>query len=125
MPWSIIDVFDDPDNEVDAFNSLFIEVLDMHAPLKTVRVKKKSTPWINKTIGREMDRSDQLFRFYRRNPSAASRDIFKAQRNCVVWLQLRAKNEYFSRLISRKSYPSAIWKTLKLATSPTTSYSGK
>ena len=44
VPWSIIDVFDDPDDKVDAFNSLFIEVLDMHAPLKTVRVKKNPTP---------------------------------------------------------------------------------
>ena len=44
MPWSIIDVFDDPDDKVDAFNNLFNDVLDMHAPLKTVRVKKNPTP---------------------------------------------------------------------------------
>ena len=92
MPWSIIDAFDDPDDKVDAFNSLFIEVLDMHAPLKTVnvRVKKNLTPWINKTIRCEMDKHD------RHNPSAACRDIFKCQQNRVVWLLCRVKNEYFN-----------------------------
>ena len=123
VPWSIINVFDDPDDKVDTFNSLFMEVLDIHAPLKTVRVKKNPTPWINKTIRREMDRRDRLFRFYHRNPSVASRDIYKAQRNRVVWLQRKAKYEYFHQLISRKSHPSAIWNTLKLATSSTSSSS--
>ena len=64
-----------------------------------------------------MDRRDWLFRFYRWNPSVASRDIYKAQRNRVVWLQRKAKHEYFHQLISRKSHPSAIWNTLKLVTS--------
>ena len=79
MPWSIINVFDDPNDKVDTFNNLFMEVLDIHAPLKTVRVKKNPTPWIDKTIQCEMDRRDRLFRFYRRNPSVASRDIYKVQ----------------------------------------------
>ena len=70
-----------------------------------------------------MDRRDQLFRFYRQNPSVASRDIYKAQQNHVVWLQRKAKYEYFHQLISRKSHPSAIWNTLKLATSSTSSSS--
>ena len=121
VPWSNID---DRDDKVDTFNSLFIDVLNMHAPLKTVGVKKNPTPWIDKTIRCEMDRHGRLFCFYRRNPTAASRDIYKAQRNRVVWLQRRAKNDYFSRLISRKSHPSVIWNTLELATSPTSSYSG-
>ena len=68
-----------------------------------------------------MDRRDRLFRFYRQNPTTASRDIFRAQRNRVVWLQRKAKIQYFHQLISKKSHPSAIWNTLKLVTSSTTS----
>ena len=36
VPWSMLDVFDSPDDKVSIFNSLFLNVLDMHAPLKTV-----------------------------------------------------------------------------------------
>ena len=113
----MLDVFDDPADKVEAFNLLFTVILDLHAPVKTVRVKKNPTPWIDKNIRKEMDRRDRLYRFYRRNPSSASRDIFKAQRNRVVWLQRKAKIEYFQRLISKNSHPAAIWNTLKLTSS--------
>ena len=116
VPWSILDVFDDPDDKVEAFNFLFADVLDCHAPLKTIRVRKKSSPWITKTVRKEMDRRDRLFRFYRRNPTTGAWDIFKAQRNRVVCLQRKAKKEYFDQLLRKKSHPSHIWNTLKLAT---------
>ena len=98
VPWSVIDVFDD---KVEIFNILFTDILDYHAPMKTVRVKKNPTPWITKAIRKEMDRHDRLFCFYRRNPTTASRDIFRAQRNRVVWLQRKAKIQYFHQLISK------------------------
>ena len=40
----------------------------------------------------------------------------QGQRNSVVWLQRNAKMEYFHQLLCKKSYPSHIWNTLKLAT---------
>ena len=61
-------------------------------------------------------KSDPLFRFYRRNPSTGGWDIFKAQRNRVVWLQSEAKMEYFHQLLCKKSHPSHIWNSLKLTT---------
>ena len=115
-PWQVLDIFDDPDDKLEAFNLLFIEILDQHAPLKTVRVKKKPSPWISKSIRKEMDRRDSLFRYFRRNPSAPAWDIYKAQRNRVVWLQRKAKFDHFHHLLLKKPHPSALWKTLKLAT---------
>ena len=116
VPWSILDIFDDPDDKVDEFNLLFSDVLHHHAPVKQIRVKKKPSPWISKTIRKEMDRRDRLFRFYRRNPSTASWDIYKAQRNRVVWLQRKAKIEHFQQLLLKRSHPSALWKTLNITT---------
>ena len=43
VPWSVIDVFNDPDDKVEAFNILFIDMLDYYAPVKTVRVKKSNS----------------------------------------------------------------------------------
>ena len=124
-PWHVMDLFEDLDDKIDTFNKLFGEVLDTHAPLKTVRVKKNPTPWITKSIQDEMDRRDRLFRFYRRNPTSDSKNIYRAQRNRVVWLQRKAKYNYFHRLFKRNAQPSAIWNTLKLATStfPSSSWS--
>ena len=47
VPWCIIDLFDDVDDKVSAFNTLFQEVLEVHAPIKSVRVKKNPAPWIS------------------------------------------------------------------------------
>ena len=44
VPWILIDLFDDVDDKVFAFNSLFGGVLDCHAPLKTVRVEESCAP---------------------------------------------------------------------------------
>ena len=60
LPWSIIDVFDGLDDKIDIFNSLLLDILDVHAPLKTVRVKKKPAPWITKHIRDKMDHRKKL-----------------------------------------------------------------
>ena len=116
IPWSILDIFDDPDDKVEAFNILFTNVLDDHAPVKTIRIRRKPSPWINKNIRKEMDRRDRLYRFFRRNPTSPAWEIYKAQRNRVVWLQRKAKIDYYRQLLAKKPHPSSIWNTLKLAT---------
>jgi hypothetical protein len=37
---SVLDIFDNVDDKVSLFTSFFIEILDLHALLKTVRIKK-------------------------------------------------------------------------------------
>ena len=83
VPWSILDIFDNPDDKVHIFNALFLDVLDMHAPLKTVRVKRNPAPWVTKSIRDEMDRRNSLYRVFKKYRSMVSWDAFKAQRNCV------------------------------------------
>ena len=115
VPWCIVDLFDDVDDKVSVFNTLFQEVLEVHAPIKSVRVKKNPAPWISKSIRDEMDKRNRLLKLHRRNPSSLLWAQFKAQRNRVVSLQRQAKKDYFYRLISSKTHPSTLWKTLKLA----------
>ena len=113
VPWFILDLFDDVDDKVLAFNSLFGGVLDCHAPMKTVRVKKNCAPWISRSIRKEMDkRNKQLRRFLgSRLPSAWNE--YKCQRNLVVNLQRKAKIDYYHRLISKNTSPATLWNTLK------------
>ena len=40
VPWEILEEFDHVDDIVSAWKSLFLEVLDKHAPIKRHRVKK-------------------------------------------------------------------------------------
>ena len=40
-PWSVIDIFTHIDDKVDAFNTMFNDILDQHAPIKTIKIKGK------------------------------------------------------------------------------------
>ena len=36
VPWCMVDLFDDVDDKVSVFNTLFQEVLEVHAPIKSI-----------------------------------------------------------------------------------------
>ena len=46
-PWSVMDVLDDVDSKWDFWKKQFFEVVDSHIPVKKVRVKRNSLPWID------------------------------------------------------------------------------
>ena len=64
VPWSVMDIFGDVDDKVFLFDCFFLDTLDRHAPLKTVRGKKHCGPWISKLIRKQMDKRDKLLKAY-------------------------------------------------------------
>ena len=42
--------FDDIDSQVQTFNSLFLDVLDQHAPIKRIKIKSHSNPFVTPQI---------------------------------------------------------------------------
>ena len=45
IPWHTIDLMDSVDKKLDAFNDLFLTCLNAHAPVKTVKLKRKANPF--------------------------------------------------------------------------------
>ena len=91
-----------------AFNSLFSGVLNCHALMKIVCVKKNCAPWISRFIRKEMDKRKLLGRFLGSKSSSAWNEL-KCQRNLVVGLQRKAKINYFQHLISKNTSPATLW----------------
>ena len=51
VPWDILEHFDNIDDIVSIWNSLFLEIFDKHAPIKCHRVKSKFQPeWLTPEI---------------------------------------------------------------------------
>jgi exonuclease III len=57
-PWSVIDVFTDIDDKVNAFNTMFNDILNQHAPIKSIKVKGKPNPCVNENIRALMNTRD-------------------------------------------------------------------
>ena len=115
VSWCILDVFDHPNDKVEVFNTILLDVLNQHAPVKTVRIKKKPAPWFTTSIRKEMDVRNKLFKVFEKNRLTESWEAFKIQRNSVTSLQRKAKKQYFHRLLKNNVHPSTLWNTLKAA----------
>ena len=114
-PWSVMDAFDDIDDKVYFFKSLFLNTLNRHVPLKTIRIKKHCAPWISKPIRDKMDKRNKLLKNYRKFRCPQVWQKLKTQRNLVVALQRKAKKDYYHQMISEGVSTTALWNTLKSA----------
>ena len=73
QPWSVIDIFDNANDALDYFLTLFKSVLSKHAPEKKKRLKKEKQPnWMTKYISNAIRKRDgykprntEQYRFWR------------------------------------------------------------
>jgi hypothetical protein len=49
-PWSVVDCFDDVEDSLNAFNLLFNEILDCHAPVKKIKIRNRPNPFVTDDI---------------------------------------------------------------------------
>ena len=54
QPWDLIRLEPNPTPMWNAWKSLFMEIVDKHAPLKTKRISKKHIPWITYDLMRKI-----------------------------------------------------------------------
>ena len=59
--WSVMEVFDDVDDKLHGFDLLFNEILDHHAPIRSIKVRGKPNPCITEEI-RELMKSRNVWR---------------------------------------------------------------
>ena len=50
VPFHIVNLFDDPDDQVHAFNYLFQYVLDNHALIKKIKIHSRPNPFVSTEI---------------------------------------------------------------------------
>lgn len=59
-PFHFASLLDDPNEMWDVWKSLFLEVINKHAPMRKRKVKSKSSPWITAELRRKMRKRDFL-----------------------------------------------------------------
>ena len=60
-PWSVLEIFDDVDDKLHAFDLPFNEILDHHAPIRSIKVRGKPNPCITEEK-RELMKSRNYWR---------------------------------------------------------------
>ena len=59
VPFHMITCFNDLDDQVEAFNNLFLNVLDEHAAVKQIKIKSRPNPFITPEIRQLMKTRDK------------------------------------------------------------------
>ena len=68
------------DNVIDAwsrFKSIFVTVIDNIAPIKEVRIKNRTEPWIDSEIFHSIDERDKAYQQFKRDKSDQNFIVFK------------------------------------------------
>ena len=60
--WSVVESFDDLNDAVSAWNTLFLDVANRRAPIKKLRMKGTIKPWITKKLKEMMERATMRLR---------------------------------------------------------------
>ena len=114
VPWTVLDTFDkDPDEMSSTWEALVLDVVDRHAPLKSVRVKSMKKPsWLSDEILTAIKERDRLRKELEKG--RIQRMSFNSARNKVVRLIEKAKKEaVINEIDNSKMNSRVLWKTLK------------
>jgi hypothetical protein len=112
-PWSITDVFDDVKDKLYAFNSLFNDILDKHAPVKTIKLKGKPNCCITEEIRELLKIRDEWKKMARKTNDPFAWSAFKNFRREVKRRIRFSEREYVrDQIKSNRNNTNSIWKSI-------------
>ena len=118
-PFHISQSFVDENDVLWDWQHLFNNICDEHAPLKEVRIRSTSAPWITNTIHYKMNRRYKLFKAAVSSKCPKLWQKYKQARNEVTLALRQTKATYFSKMFTDVKNTSAYLNLLNKATNPT------
>ena len=105
LPMSIISYSDDPDEQLQTLNSLILECIERHAPLKRIRVTGPSVPWMKCPNIKDLQKERDTARYEAHNtPFDTKWDYFRSVRNKLKAAIRTARKAFIEKaLYSNKS----------------------
>jgi hypothetical protein len=114
IDWTKIMLCDSVNQAWDMFKTHVTTVIDKVAPIKEVRLKQRSEPWITSEILESIRKRDKLFHEFKKSRKVAIYSEFKKIRNKTQKMVHSAKSNYFSSKVEEnKNKPKKLWESLK------------
>ena len=125
-PWNILDITNDPNECLDLWEQMYLDIINKHAPLITKRVKMlQQPPWWNDDISSAIVDRDYLLSICSTNKhDTAAKILYQRARNKVNYMIRDAKKEFYSEVLQGND-PKEKWKAIRATISSTTSVGPK
>ena len=119
--WSTLVDVNDVDNSVNSWCKCFTDLADTHAPIKKMKVRGISIPWMTAELSRAMQDRNYHLKKAQKTQSHHHWSCYRKLR-CLVNKEVReCKSKYYESLIrENRNNPSGLWKTLNELTSRNT-----
>ena len=109
-PWHLTQLFDDIDDSVDTWQYLYNEIIHHHLPLRDVKIRAKSLPWINTSIRKEMNKRYNFLKKAKSSGDPETWKLYKQKRYEVKKLLKSAEAAYWQKLFKETSNPNEFWR---------------
>ena len=96
-----------------SLQSVIKDVMDEHAPLKSMKVRAKETPFMNQALRRAVREKSRLHNRYKKQPTKPNWEIYRQQRNLTTSVRRPAIKQYFVSKCSEGPKNCNFWKTMK------------
>lgn len=113
VPWHDIALIDDANEMLDQFNNSFLEVLEWHAPVKTVKIKHRRCPFVDSQIKECMRDRDRLLKRARCIGSSVDWEIYRVSRQLVKTRLRKAEEDYIKKELKGCQKTSSKWKVIR------------
>ena len=113
IPWYDISIMDDANVMLAHFNEKFLHVMETHEPVKTVRIKHRSCPFISTEIGDLMQYRNNLLRTARSTKSTTDWEIYRKLKKEVKSKLRDAEMEYAQKEVEHSHNINSKWKIIK------------
>ncbi|CAB4006335.1 Hypothetical predicted protein [Paramuricea clavata] len=99
---------------LDNFNQKFLSVLDMHAPIKTVKIKRRLCPFVDQEIVQLMKKRNALHKLARQTLQALDWDRYRSCRNQIKRKLRESERKFvYKRINDKNSNNNSLWKTVR------------
>ena len=113
VPFHIVNIFDDLDDQVHAFNCLYHHVLDAHAPIKQIRVNSRPNPFITLEIKGLMNTRDTWNKRARKSNDKLHWNAYRFfLQEAKGEIRFAEKEHVRSEILNSNGNSNSIWKIL-------------
>ena len=112
-PWQVMEIFSTIDEKWEYWKSLFLSIVNIHAPFVKVQMKRDSLGWIDKDIHKLMRARNYFQKKHQKTQDHEHWEAFKNLRNEVWKRMYRAKEEHYTSVCQNLAkQPKKVWRHL-------------
>ena len=94
-PFHIMDVFDDVDDKLFAFESLYLDIINEQAPIKKFHARGNQVPFMSEQWRKSIRHRNKLWKKFTHDRTDANYALYRKQRNKCTFLRRKAIKAYF------------------------------